>query len=275
MAYATAEMRQIATDWENAIPSAVCSGIVGDRSHTYGYHRAANEVSSSDYSLQLPGDRNGVDWNAADAIDMSHNRTEMQLITRRFYDSWKSQADLRLNYTREIIGTLDGTAVIYMDTQSGRQGSSDASHLWHIHIGGLRCHTHNPHAMAAILSIVVGQSWVDYCHTHPDDPITRGAQPLPPPPPPGVPGPPYMAWPGRYLQFRGPGQGVYMNGEDVLHYQLRMLARGWDLGPSGADAAFGPVMDGITRQYQRNHSLSVDGVVGARTWESVETTPVS
>jgi hypothetical protein len=33
-AYATSEMKKLANDWEDAIPSAVFSGIVGDAAHS-------------------------------------------------------------------------------------------------------------------------------------------------------------------------------------------------------------------------------------------------
>jgi hypothetical protein len=184
MAYATQTLRNAAADFENRIASAVCSGIVGDSQHGYGYHRSFNEVAGSgDYSTQLPGDRNGIDPDAADAVDMSMNPQDMIAVTGRFYRSWKDPNDPRLNSFREIIGTLDGRTVIYMDTQSGDQGSSDDSHLWHVHSGGMRCYVNNGHVWQAWVSIAVGESWADYCRNHPDDPIVHGAQPTPTPEP--------------------------------------------------------------------------------------------
>lgn len=166
-AYATKEMLWLAAEWEKAIPSAVFSGIVGDSAHTWGYHRAAIEVSRSDYSRQLPGDRDedGIDMYAADAIDMSMSTADMRLVTRRIYDSWRDPNDQRLNYWRECIGTLDGVNVMYMDTQTGSPGTADDSHLWHVHAGGLRINAHNLDAMRALLSIVKGEPHVDPTNT--------------------------------------------------------------------------------------------------------------
>jgi hypothetical protein len=161
-AYATDEMLWLAAEWEKAIPSAVFSGIVGDAAHSWGYHRAAIEIGKSDYSRQLPGDRDedGIDMYAADAIDMSMSTADMKLVTRRIYDSWRDPKDRRLNYWRECIGTLDGVNVTYMDTQTGSQGTADDSHLWHVHAGGLRINAHNLDAMKALLSIVTGEPYV-------------------------------------------------------------------------------------------------------------------
>lgn len=301
MAYATPEMRKLADDWENAIQSAVCSGIVGDSRHNYGYHRAANEVPSSDYSRQLPGDRNNIDWDAADALDMSHSPGDMKLITGRFYQSWKSQTDLRLNYVREVIGTLDGRNVIYMDTQSGEQGTADSSHLWHIHVGGLRCNAHNKHAMDAVLSIVVGESWSDYCAKHSDDPITHGAQPspapAPAPAPSGHPAPgPAVAFPlpsGYYFGPRsGPREsiscelGERFNGRYAREW-LQMWAnqlsrRGWSVGKGkqylhyyGNDGYYGNEYEELARAFQQDQHIEVDGLIGAQTWWAAYHNPVS
>lgn len=161
MAYAPAALMWLADEWDKSIPSAVISGIVGDSSHTRGYHRSYNELPASDYSKQLEADRIGIDVNAADALDMSMNTADMKLVTRRFYDSWKNPNDRRLDHIREVIGTLDGSNVIYMDTQSGQQGTADSSHLWHVHVGGLRRYANDYDTMRAIISVVRGESLAD------------------------------------------------------------------------------------------------------------------
>lgn len=158
MAYATPAMLDLARRWEAAIPSAVFSGIVGDAAHGFGYHRAAAEIPTSDYSRQLSADRSGIDPNAADAIDMSMSTADMITVTRRVYNSWRDQDDPRLNGWREFIGTLDGRTVIYMDCQNGQQGTADLSHVWHAHAGGLRANANNPQVMNALLSVVTGES---------------------------------------------------------------------------------------------------------------------
>lgn len=212
--YATDEMLWLAGEWKAAVPSAVFSGIVGDANHLYGYHLSYIILPGGDYSKQLAGDRNNVDVEASDALDMSMPRADMIRVTNLVYASWKRQDDLRLNYWREIIGTRDGVNVIYMDTQSGGQGTSDSSHLWHMHCGGLRSNVHNMWAMRALLSIVKGESWETYKANNPSDPMVLASlnKPVPAPPPPPPPRPKAPAWPLRYDHWFGD-----INGPDKSH----------------------------------------------------------
>lgn len=277
MAYATQTMLNAANRFEQLIASAVCSGIIGDSAHNYGYHRAASEIPSSDYSRQLPGDKNNIDVNAADAVDMSMGRSDMMTVTGRFYHSWKDANDLRLNYFREIIGTLDGMNVIYMDTQSGQQGSSDNSHLWHLHSGGLRVNVNNQHAWNAWISIAVGESWADYCKNHSDDPITHRATPAPTP----VPGPPPFPLtypPNVFGLITGPENfiGGYNARErpTIRVIQQRLIAKGCvpgitNVNSGWADGKFEqPTVDAVKR-FQSRNGLQVDGVVGPNTWRKL------
>lgn len=273
MAYATAIMKNAANEFAIRI-GAVCSGIVGDSNHNYGYHRAANEVSSSDYSRQLPGDKDSIDWDAADAIDMSMTTSKMILVTNRFYASWKDKNDLRLNYFREIIGTLDGRNVIYMDTQSGKQGTSDSSHLWHLHSAGLRAYVSNVHAWNSWISIAAGESWAQYCQLHPDDPMTRGAVVAPAPPPRPVP-PPFLLPAGHvYGLITGPWwqHGGYYASERpaILRIQNRLQFLGVAPTYSGwADGKYERPTFNAVWEFQKRRGLKVDGLVGPQTWAAL------
>jgi hypothetical protein len=101
-----------------------------------------------------------------------------------------------------------------------------------------------------------------------------GAAPAPAPPPtapapapsPGA-APPF---PGRILR-----RGV--KGADVAQYQARMIARGWGAitAAGGADGDFGPTTETVTRQFQAEKALAVDGEVGPQTWAAAWTAPVS
>ena len=157
---ATAVLRKFADDWENALPSAVLSGIVGDPDHMAegGYHVSReDQPSSGDYSIQLAEDREGPS-NAASAVDMNHSAAEMALVTRRLLNSAQDQNDPRLNYCREFYGTLDGKNVTGWDTYYGSSRTSDRSHLWHIHLSFLRKYVNDPIAMAAVLSVIKGET---------------------------------------------------------------------------------------------------------------------
>lgn len=57
-----------------------------------------------------------------------------------------------------------------------------------------------------------------------------------------------------------------MEGADVRDMQQGLIAHGYSLEPYGADGYFGPVTLAAVRQLQRNTALSVDGIVGKRTW---------
>lgn len=89
-----------------------------------------------------------------------------------------------------------------------------------------------------------------------DTPTTPITKPLPKPG--GVVAP---KWPGRYLTYR-PGRGL-LTGNDVQQFQARMKALGYQLVPDGA---YGPVSANVTKQFQRDRRLDVDGTVGPDTW---------
>lgn len=97
-------------------------------------------------------------------------------------------------------------------------------------------------------------------------PAPPAPSPAPPAPSPGG-APPF---PGRILR-----RGV--KGADVAQYQARMIARGWGalVAAGGADGDFGPTTESVTRQFQAEKRLAVDGEVGPQTWAAAWTAPVT
>jgi peptidoglycan hydrolase-like protein with peptidoglycan-binding domain len=62
-------------------------------------------------------------------------------------------------------------------------------------------------------------------------------------------------------------------GEWVEYLQQVLASKGID--PGAVDGVFGGALDGKVREYQADHGLVVDGVVDARTWESLTGGPAA
>jgi len=71
-------------------------------------------------------------------------------------------------------------------------------------------------------------------------------------------------FPGRVLKYR---RLFAMRGDDVRSLQKRLNDLGFSAG--AADGVFGRGTDRAVRAFQRARGLVVDGLVGARTWESL------
>lgn len=57
------------------------------------------------------------------------------------------------------------------------------------------------------------------------------------------------------------------NNKDVRTFQAKMKARGWRR--MSVDGDFGPITLDLVRQFQREKHLTVDGIVGPRTWAAI------
>ena len=111
-------------------------GIVGDSSHTYGYHLGKDRLPPNDYSARTARDKAGLS-DAASALDISD-----------FGDLWRLTEFLvaearagRLPDVREIIGPLrDGRAYRWdhLDGWKAVRRAKGDSHEWHIHISYYR-----------------------------------------------------------------------------------------------------------------------------------------
>jgi hypothetical protein len=164
--YAPPELLALAYRLEDACPTAVFSGIVGDVSHTYGFHCSARQLdwNRGDYSLADADNWAGAqaDPDAAAALDISMGPADMRTVTGRLHISWADPTDDRLSSWYEFIGTVDSVNVgrwVCYPPMWGGPYTSDSSHLRHIHASCLRNHVHDQRAMDAMYSAWTGQTY--------------------------------------------------------------------------------------------------------------------
>ena len=55
-------------------------------------------------------------------------------------------------------------------------------------------------------------------------------------------------------------------GDDVKALQILLIGYGYSCGSYGVDGSFGSATDKAVRAYQKDKGLSVDGIVGPKTW---------
>ena len=59
-------------------------------------------------------------------------------------------------------------------------------------------------------------------------------------------------------------------GEYVTLAQTELINKGYSCGSFGADGQFGAATEAAVRQFQKDHSLTVDGVIGSKTWAALD-----
>ena len=152
MAYSPQAITAAWSTIKQAIPSARLGGIYARKP---GYHNSRNGVGAGDYSRQRSDDRNGGDPNGASALDITLSDAQMKICTQRLITAVRNK-DPRVRAVREFFGTVNGRTVTGLDAQ-GYWVTSDASHLWHIHVSGYR-RWNNSHAeWQKIASVITGQ----------------------------------------------------------------------------------------------------------------------
>ena len=118
---------------------AIAIGSKGDNNHLRGYHRSDAWIENSRYCTnrtysvtETPGNRNpgNVDWLCA--IDMTIPRTELVAACQRLDVAVRAG---RLEKITEWYGNKDGdTRVDGYNNITNQVATSDASHLWHLHM---------------------------------------------------------------------------------------------------------------------------------------------
>ncbi|HCX64173.1 MAG TPA: hypothetical protein DHN33_03060 [Eubacteriaceae bacterium] len=59
------------------------------------------------------------------------------------------------------------------------------------------------------------------------------------------------------------------NGVNVTNAQNIFIALGYPLGGYGADGKFGEITDAVTKKFQGDNKLNVDGIIGPETWKQM------
>ena len=59
-------------------------------------------------------------------------------------------------------------------------------------------------------------------------------------------------------------------GEYVVLLQTKLIQKGYDLGKWGADGKFGSATETAVKQFQKDHGLTDDGIVGPKTWNILD-----
>jgi len=166
--YITDEMWNLWLTVEGIIPGVRLGGIYAYKS---GYHNTVNSNKKSwpnDYSIRLALDLTQPD-NKARAIDLTMDNRQMVLRTSLLQQSALDPVDSRLRCVREFYGTLNTTSVygLIKDNEEGpwRFASSDASHLWHIHISIFTTYVDVSAVLAGIVSVLSGQTYADWINS--------------------------------------------------------------------------------------------------------------
>jgi peptidoglycan hydrolase-like protein with peptidoglycan-binding domain len=76
------------------------------------------------------------------------------------------------------------------------------------------------------------------------------------------------SWPGEYLVVQDPP----LHDDNVRIWQQRMADRGWSIA---VDGWYGDRSAAVCRQFQQEHDLQADGVVGPVTWDASWTAPIT
>ena len=254
-------VRNLARDWERecGFKSAQSSGIVGNEEHQKrgGYHISRADNPAGNYSIVRPEDRSGQGPDdAAAAIDMTMGPGDMRLCTTRLVALYANPNDPRRKYINAFNGTLNNKTARRWDVYARMNSGATLDHLEHVHLEVRRRYVNSPTAMRAILSGLKGEAVSEYLEAIGVRTIALVASHSPP-------------FPGvlrRNDRQKAPIAGVRL-------FQLQLLKRGWtSVGP--ADGYFGPKLESVVRRWQDSAGLTVDGVIGPKTWPTPWTRPL-
>lgn len=106
-----------------------------------------------------------------------------------------------------------------------------------------------------------------------------GPAPAPKPKPTPKPGTKAPAFPLPHGHYFGPKSGpassvsgYYSHRDDLRRWQRRMRDRGWTIS---VDGLYGPQTELVTKTFQAEKNLGIDGLIGAQTWAAAFTATIT
>lgn len=254
--------KNLVRGFERIFPSAVNAGIVGDQRHRRNkigtYHLSREDNPPRSYSVIRADDRdgNGPD-DAAAGFDVSMNRRDMAICTRRLMAGWANDKDPRRKYLNAFNGWLGSGDAHRYDMVTRKISVATPDHREHIHGEVRRRYVLSGTGTKAILSLAAGEPMAGYL-------ISVGVTPFVP-----TARTPVPRYPGRVLKRTAD----LKPDSAVKAWQVRMLARGWkSLGK--ADGKFGAQTESVVRRFQATCKIHVDGEIGPGTWPLPWTQPL-
>lgn len=162
--YAPSPLKWLADEWERAIGSAVCSGIVGDQAHqnSTSKHNSRQDNPSGSWAVTHSKDQQGP-GNMACAIDMSMSEKDMKLVHGRFKNLYNARSsDPRAPYVDCFNGWDGNGSPGRYDLPAGTVSTTTDDHKWHEHVESFYLYAGTDDeswkAARAILSVVKGET---------------------------------------------------------------------------------------------------------------------
>lgn len=248
-------------------PTSQLGGIDADKP---GYHNTRRRLRArgwwNDYSIKWPADLLGssdasaaLDWTFPEAH--RGNYTRIAKYSRRLLDAGLAK-DPRTIYLREFYGNADHDDYVEgWDFVRKAAGSSDPSHLWHLHFSFRRKYVNDRKAIDAVLSILKGEAYsVWYARWNPKKVTAAQASSKPKA---AIVMPKWgLADNAVFNVYRNSPPPYY---KTVAVWQAKMAQRGWKIE---SDGKCGPNTGRVILDFQKAKGLRLTGKLDKATYEA-------